>query len=66
MELQLMPQSAVALRLGISERTLERKRCDGTGPKFVRVGRLVRYTARDLESWLAARTVQSTSEARHV
>jgi predicted DNA-binding transcriptional regulator AlpA len=58
----LMPQSAVALRLGVSERTLERKRCDGTGPRFIRVGRAVRYTERDLVEWLESQTVRSTSE----
>jgi hypothetical protein len=30
MNSSLIPQGAVALRLGISERTLERKRCEGT------------------------------------
>jgi excisionase family DNA binding protein len=61
-----MPQSIVAVQLGISVRTLERKRCDGTGPRFVRVGRAVRYRESDLAEWLASRTVASTSEARHV
>ncbi len=62
----LHPSPIVAKRLGTSERTLERLRATGTGPKFVRVGRLVRYREADLETWLAAQTVQSTSEARNV
>ena len=60
----LHPSPIVAKRLGTSERTLERLRATGIGPKFVRVGRLVRYRESDLEEWIAARTVQSTSEAR--
>jgi predicted DNA-binding transcriptional regulator AlpA len=52
----------VARRLGTSIRTLERKRADGTGPKFVKVGRLVRYTDRDLDEWIARQTVSSISE----
>jgi|HubBroStandDraft_6_1064221.scaffolds.fasta_scaffold1274986_2 predicted DNA-binding transcriptional regulator AlpA len=56
----------VARRLGISIRTLERKRADGTGPRFVKAGRLVRYTDPDVDEWIAAQTVTSTSEARHV
>jgi predicted DNA-binding transcriptional regulator AlpA len=56
-------QTAVATRLGISVRTLERKRCDGTGPRFVRVGRAVRYRESDLVEWLVRQTVSSTSEA---
>ena len=66
MESALIPQGAVALRLGISERTLERKRCDGTEPRFVKVGRAVRYRESDLAEWLALQTVRSTSEARDV
>jgi predicted DNA-binding transcriptional regulator AlpA len=54
----------VAHRLGTSIRTLERKRADGTGPRFVRVGRLVRYTDPDVDAWITAQTVASTSEAR--
>ena len=63
MQSALIPQGAVALQLGISERTLERKRCDGTGPRFVKVGRAVRYRESDVAEWLAAQTVRSTSEA---
>lgn len=60
----LWSPSAVARLLGTSIRTLERKRADGSGPKFVRVGRLVRYRDVDVDQWLAARTVCSTAEAR--
>ncbi len=62
----LFPSAIVAKRLGTSERSLERMRATGTGPKFVKVGRLVRYTDHDLEAWITAQTVGSTSEARHV
>jgi excisionase family DNA binding protein len=63
MQSALIPQGAVAQRLGISERTLERKRCDGTGPRFVKCGRAVRYRESDIEEWLESQTVRSTSEA---
>jgi hypothetical protein len=53
-------QSAELLRL--SERTLERHRVAGTGPLFVRAGRLVRYREDDLQSWIASRVVSSTSQ----
>jgi excisionase family DNA binding protein len=56
----------VARRLKTSKRNLERKRADGTGPRFVRMGKLVRYTDHDVDEWLTAQTVRSTSEARHV
>jgi excisionase family DNA binding protein len=64
MQSEFHEQAVVASRLGISVRTLERKRVDGTGPKFVRVGRAVRYRESDLVEWLAEQTVRSTSEAR--
>jgi predicted DNA-binding transcriptional regulator AlpA len=31
-------------------------------PKFVKMGRVVRYRVSDLEEWIAARVVGSTSE----
>jgi predicted DNA-binding transcriptional regulator AlpA len=45
-----------------SPRTLERHRVAGTGPRFIRLGRSIRYREADLEDWIAKRTVQSTSE----
>jgi len=42
--------------------TLEKFRIRGDGPPFMKVGRAVRYRAADLEAWLTARTVKSTSQ----
>jgi excisionase family DNA binding protein len=56
------PDAADFLR--ISVRTLERLRVTGTGPIFVKVGRLVRYPQSSLDSWLASRARHSTSEVR--
>lgn len=48
---------------GLAVATLEGLRCRGGGPRFVRYGRkAVRYLVRDLDEWMAARTVSSTSE----
>jgi excisionase family DNA binding protein len=52
--------------LRLSPRTLERLRVEGTGPKFVKIGRCVRYIKSNLDDWLAARSVRSTSEANEV
>jgi excisionase family DNA binding protein len=54
-------EASVYLRL--SRRTLERLRVEGTGPKFVKIGRCVRYIKSNLDDWLTARSVRSTSEA---
>jgi excisionase family DNA binding protein len=47
----LTPEQTGAL-LKVNERTLERWRCEGKGPAFVRLGRRVRYRRDDLEAWL--------------
>jgi hypothetical protein len=46
----------------ISARTLQRWRMEGMGPRFVRVGRLVRYRRLDLDAYLQASLHRSTSE----
>jgi excisionase family DNA binding protein len=58
---RLLTQRDAATLLRLSERTLERLRVSGGGPHFVKTGRLVRYREADLEAWIAARIVGSTS-----
>jgi predicted DNA-binding transcriptional regulator AlpA len=60
----LLTQSECAELLRLSERTLERLRVSGSGPKFLRIRHSVRYRPGDVEAWLASRTVQSTSEEK--
>jgi predicted DNA-binding transcriptional regulator AlpA len=60
--MQLLNQSEAARLLRLSERTMERLRLMGGGPCFVKCGRSVRYRECDLEAWIAARIVSSTSE----
>jgi predicted DNA-binding transcriptional regulator AlpA len=49
--------------IGLSVSTLEKLRVYGDGPPFVKLGRAVRYRVADLENYLAARVVTSTSQA---
>ncbi len=50
--------------IGLSSKTLETLRTRGGGPRFVRYGRkAVRYLKADLDAFMAARFVASTSEA---
>ena len=58
----LLTQRQCAEALALSERTLERFRVSGIGPKFVRMGKSVRYRLCDVEAWIASRVVGSTSE----
>lgn len=48
--------------LGLKRSTLEAWRCRGGGPKFIRLGRAVRYRSGDLEAWIESRTRSNTSE----
>jgi predicted DNA-binding transcriptional regulator AlpA len=55
---ELLSQRQVALRLGVSARTLEGWRARGVGPPFLRLSaRAVRYRSSDLEQWLDQRRV---------
>ena len=48
----LMSPGEVARFLGLPLRTIYRWRSRGDGPRGYRVGRHVRYRARDVEQWL--------------
>ena len=51
-----------AARLDVSERSLIDLRTRGGGPKWVRIGRTVRYRSDWLDDWADAQAVASTSE----
>lgn len=48
--------------LGISPRTLDYLRVTGSGPRFVKVGRRVKYRDTDLRAYLDDRTRTSTAD----
>ncbi len=48
--------------IGMSRRTLEKWRSEGTGPPFLKLGRRVLYSVADLEEWIQSRRRYSTSE----
>ena len=53
-----------AAYLGLSDKTLAMMRCQGTGPRFIKRGRVF-YYQEDLDAWLAqAERVTSTAQAR--
>ena len=47
------PEKSVAERLYLSCACLRKWRKEGRGPKWIKLGRAVRYPAPDLEAWLA-------------
>jgi hypothetical protein len=48
--------------LNTSTSTLAKRRLYGGGPKFSRIGRAIRYAKSDLDQFMAATSVGSTSE----
>ncbi|RIL08215.1 MAG: hypothetical protein DCC71_00230 [Proteobacteria bacterium] len=49
--------------LGVSMRTLQKWRLQGSGPRFVKLGHSVRYDVKDLEACIEGGRRRSTSEA---
>lgn len=47
--------------VGLSEKTLAMMRCKGTGPRFVKRGRIF-YFKQDLDEWLAGGVAVSTAQ----
>lgn len=48
--------------LGVSPQLLELMRVDGGGPRYAKLGRLVRYRRAALDEWLIERERKHTSE----
>jgi excisionase family DNA binding protein len=59
---ELVDTEEAAARLSVAASTLVKWRKEGVGPRFVRVGRLVRYRGVDLEQYLVAATVATRSQ----
>ena len=62
----LLTEAQVSEILGRGVPTLQKDRVAGTGPQFVKLGRLVRYRPSDVQTWLDGRARRSTSEAATV
>ena len=61
----LLTASEAARALRLSERTLERLRCSGLGPKFIKLKRRVLYQQSDLSEWVARASDTSSSALAH-
>lgn len=53
----LLTEEQTAQFLNISVRTLQAWRIKLAGPRFVRVGRAIRYRRSDLTAWIEANTI---------
>lgn len=60
---KLLTTEAAAAHIGLAVSTLENWRSSGASSlRFIKCGRRVFYDPRDIEDWLDARRVSSTSE----
>lgn len=48
--------------VGLGKSTLDKLRTTGGGPRYLKLGRAVRYRVSDLETWMERQAVNSTSE----
>lgn len=59
----LLSAKELAARLRVTDGTLAKWRLrDGAGPRFIRVNRRIAYDPSDVQEWLDARRVASTSQ----
>ena len=64
--MSLLINDQAADYLCVKPRTLESWRLQGTGPSFLKLGRLVRYLQTDLDEWLQSRQRKSTSDNQSI
>ena len=62
MPTELFTVSEAARWAKVSESFLNKARLTGDGPRFVRLGRAIRYRVADLEAWAQEGGAGSTSE----
>lgn len=63
---RLLNQRELAEYLGKSTAWCERARWAGEGPRFIKLGRHVRYRADDVAAWIEENALTSTSERGRV
>jgi len=61
----LLTTKQAAEYLSLAVTTLEKYRVYGGGPRFLNLGRAVRYRLSDLNTWLESRVRTSTSDDGH-
>jgi excisionase family DNA binding protein len=61
---ELLDEGRLAERLGVSRSTLQSWRYAGRGPRYLKIGRLIRYQVSDVEAYLRAQTRGSITLVR--
>ncbi len=60
--MELLKEKEASAVLNVSQKTLQAWRYRGGGPKFVKVGRAVRYSQDELNAYIQAHERTSTSD----
>ena len=60
--IKLMTETELADQLHVSIKLLQKMRREGTGPKYLKIGRLVRYHEKDINEYLMAVTLEYTRQ----
>ena len=55
-------ERGASARLCLAVSTLQKMRVAGTGPRFCKIGKAVRYRLSDLDAYMSSKVVSSTSE----
>lgn len=58
----IMTVGEAANYLGLAVSTLNKWRCHGGGPIFIKLGRAVRYRVEDLDAFIMGRRASSTTD----
>lgn len=53
---ELIDEARLAAQLSVSRSTLQSWRYAAKGPRFIKIGRLIRYRAADVDAYLRAQT----------
>jgi predicted DNA-binding transcriptional regulator AlpA len=59
----LLNTTQAAVVLGFNPSFLAKARLTGAGPRFLKIGRAVRYRRSDIDAWLADKGRMSTSDS---
>jgi hypothetical protein len=63
---EFLDVAETANRLGVSASFLNKARLAGDGPRYLKIGKTVRYEWSTVLKWLEEQTRRSTSESREV
>lgn len=60
----LLSSDETAPAIGVTPATLRVWRCQGKGPRYFKIGNLVRYSLDDINAWLDEQSRSSTPESK--